>query len=179
MRDMSKNHFNGRTMHIDISRRFYQKGDSGIAFKVIPSKEHKGIAISNKLKNELKRDFCIEKDYAKLSAICIYYLIVDDLDSFDNLVICNDEEYCVVKENLDFLFKSNKGYSSKFITSLSKLRDITGDPKIRSYADKVANIYRRKVLKPLRRRQKGVNLNIVEINYQKIKNKLEELNKKE
>jgi len=45
-----KNHFNGRTMHIDVSRRFYQKGDSGMAFKIIPSKYHKGLALSNKLK---------------------------------------------------------------------------------------------------------------------------------
>jgi len=52
-----KNHFNGRTMHIDVSRRFYQKGDSGMAFKIIPSKYHKGLALSNKLKNELRKDF--------------------------------------------------------------------------------------------------------------------------
>ena len=31
------NHFDGRTMHIDTSRRFYQDGDSAIAFKIIPT----------------------------------------------------------------------------------------------------------------------------------------------
>ena len=61
---------------------------------------------------------------------------------------------------------------------MHKLREISGDSKIRSYADNIANIYRKKALKPLRRRQKGIPLNIVKINYQKIKNKLNEINKK-
>lgn len=54
---VKKNYFDGRTMHIDISRRFYQKGNSGVAFKIIPSNYHKGMALSNKLKNELKKRF--------------------------------------------------------------------------------------------------------------------------
>ena len=170
------NHFNGRTMHIDVSRRFYQKGNSSVAFKIIPSNNHRGMALSNKLKNELKKDFNI--GYAQLYSICIYYLIYDRLDSFDNLVICNDENYMRVKKYLDILFSKNKKYVSKFITSLNKLREISGDSKIRSYADNIANTYRRKSLKPLRRRQKGILLNIVKINYQKIKKKLEEINKK-
>jgi len=176
---MIKNtHFDGRTMHIDVSRRFYQKGDTGVAFRIIPSQEHKGMALSNKLKNELKRDLHIDKDYARLYAICIHYLIRDELNSFDNLVICNDEEYIHVKDYLDLLFKNDKNYFSKFITSLDKLREITGNPKIRSYADNIANIYRRRALKPLRKKQKGVELNLVEINYQKIQERWKELNKK-
>lgn len=163
-------------MHIDISRRFYQKGNSGVAFKIIPSNYHKGMALSNKLKNELKKDFDI--DYAQFYSICIYYLIYDELNSFDNLIICNDENYLYVKKYLDILFSKNKQYFSKLITSLHKLREISGDSKIRSYADNIANIYRKKALKPLRRRQKGIPLNIVKINYQKIKNKLNEINKK-
>jgi len=172
-----KNHFDGRTMHIDVSRRFYQKGNSGVAFKIIPSQEHRGVIISNKLKKELERDIYINEDYARIYAICIYYLIRDKLDSFDNLVICNDEEYTYVKKYLDLLFEKNKKYSSKFITSLSKLREISGDYKLRSYADNIANIYRKKALKPLRRKQKGVVLNIVEINYLKIREKWEDINK--
>jgi len=175
---MEKNHFNDRTMHIDVSRRFYQKGDTGMAYKIIPSKEHRGLALSNKLKEELKRDFNIDEDYARLSAICIYYLIRDNLDSFDTLVICNDENYLYVKEYLDLFFEENEKYLSKDIISLGKLREVSGDSKVRSYADHMANIYRRKALKPLRRRQKGIGLNIVDLNYQKIKEKLGELNRK-
>ena len=169
----NNNYIDGRTMHIYVSRRFYQKGNSGIAFKIIPSQAHKGMVSSNKLKKELKRDFNLDKKYAQLYAICIYYLIREDLDSFDNLVICNDESYFDVKRYLDILFLDNEKYLSKFITSLSKLREITGDAKIRSYADGIANVYRRKALKPIRRRQKGVLLDIVQINYKMIKEKLE------
>lgn len=175
---MNKNHFNGRTMHIDISRRFYQIGNTGVAFKIIPSNKHKGLALSNKLKRELKRDFNIQEDYARLSAICIFYLIKDSLNLFDNLVICNDEHYLYVKEYLDLFFEGSDEYFSKNITSISKLREITGDKKIRSYADNIANIYRRKALKPLRRRQKGIRLDVVDINYLLIKDKLKELNEK-
>lgn len=161
-----------------MSKRFYQRGDSGVAYKIIPSQRHRGLAITNKLKKELKRDLHIEEDYARLYAICIYYLIRDKLDSFDNLVTCNDENYLYVKEYLDLLFLENKKYPSKYITSLSRLRKLAGDAKIRSYADNTANIYRRKALKPLRRIQKGVKLSIVKINYQKIKEKWIEINNK-
>lgn len=172
---VKKNHFDGRTMHIDVSRRFYQRGDSSVACKIIPGNSHKGLVISNKLKEELKKNFHIDKNYAKVHAICIYYLIREELDSFDNLVICNDEEYLKVKACLDFLFRGNKRYSSKLITSLGKLREISGDSKIRSYADNTANIYRRKALKPIRRKQRGVSLNLVKVNYRGIKDKWEEL----
>lgn len=166
-----KNYFDGRTMHIDVSRRFYQQGSSAVAFKIIPTNEHKGIVLSSRLKRGLKRNLHAEKDYAKLYAICIYYLIKDDLNYFDNLVICNDELYGRIKKYLDLLFKGNNKYLSKFITSLSELRKITGDSKVRSYADNIANTYRKKALKLLRRRQRGVPLNLIEINYQKIKEK--------
>lgn len=173
-----KSHFDGRTMHIDVSKRFYQKGDSGVAFKIISTNEHKGIILSNKLKKGLKKNLKIEKDYARLYAICIYYLIRDDLDSLDNLVICNDELYEDTKNYLDLLFQGNSKYSYKFITSLSELRRIAGDNKVRSYADNIANIYRKKASKSLRRKQKGIQLNIVNINFQKIKEKWEEISKK-
>ncbi len=67
------------------------------------------------------------------------------------------------------LFKGNKEYSKKEITSLHQFRKILGNPKIRSYADNIANIYRRKAGKSLWKRQKGIPLNNLEVNYQKIK----------
>jgi len=112
---MVKNHFDGRTMHIDVSKRFYQIGDSGIAFKIILTNEHKGMAISNKLKRGLRKNLHIDKDYTKLYSICIYYLIENNLDSFDNLVICNDEIYKDTKKYLDLLFQGDGKYSSKFL----------------------------------------------------------------
>jgi hypothetical protein len=171
----SKNNLNGRTMHIDVSRRFYQEGDSAIAFKITPSQKHKGIIISNKLKKELRRDLKTDENYPKLCAIYIYYLIKEDFDLFDNLIICDDEIYAEVKKYLDSLFEKNKIYINKFITSLHKFREMLGNPKIRSYADNIANIYRKKAPKPPRRQQKGIPLNLVEVNYQKVKEKWETL----
>jgi hypothetical protein len=159
---------NGRVMHIDISRRLYQKGDSAIAYKIVQSNEHKGILISNKLKKELKRDLKIEDNYPKLHAIYIYYLIKDNLGLFDSLVICDDEPYLEVKSYLDKLFYGNKNYFEKNITSLHKFRKILGDSKIRSYADNLSNIYRKKAGKPLHRKQKGMPLNIIKVSYQNI-----------
>lgn len=169
----SKNNLNGRAMHIDISRRFYQKGDSAIAFKIIPSNKHKGIIISNKLKKELKRDLKVNRNYPKLCAIYIYYLIKENFDLFDNLVICDDEPYSEVKKYLDVLFKKEEAYTHKLITSLHKFREMLGDLKIRSYADNIANVYRKKAPKPLRRQQKGIPLDIIEVNYQKVMEKWE------
>ena len=165
-------------MHIDVSRRFYQKGDSAVAFKTIPLDKHKGLVISSKLKRDLEKNLGVQEDYARLYAICIYYLILDELDSFDNLVICNDETYVYVKEYLDLLFEGKEEYKSKFITSISKLRELTGDSKIRSYADNIVNIYRRKGLKTIRKQQKGIKLNLIEINYRKILDKWQEIDKK-
>ncbi len=171
------NHFSGRTMHIDTSRRFYQIGDSAIAFKVIPTQEHKGMILSNNLKKELKRDLHCEEDYERMYAICIYYLIKDNLDLFENLVICNDEKYVSVKSYLDLLFRDNSDYLKKNITCLNELRRISGDLKLKSYADNIANIYRKKGLKSEFRKQRGVRLEIVEINYRKVKDKWEEIDK--
>ena len=101
-------------------------------------------------------------------AICIYALIKDDFDLFDVLVICEDEHFLRVKKYLDILFKSDLEYSSKKIMSLIKLRKLTGDKKLRSYADGIARAYRRRALKNLVKQQEGVSLNPIKINYAEI-----------
>lgn len=164
-----------RVMHIDTSNRFYQKRNTGIAYRMIKTHEHKGLGISNKLKRELDRDLNAGEDYARLYAICIYFLIKDDLDKFDILIICNDELFLYVKEYLDILFSDEKDYFRKEISSLAKLREITGDKSIRSHADNIAGIYRRKIFQKIQRRQKGVQLNIVKINYKIITEKWKEI----
>ncbi len=166
-----------RVMHIDTSRRFKQIGNTGIAYKMIKTNEHKGLGISNKLKRELDRDLNAGEDYARLYAICIYFLVKDDLGKFDILIICNDELFLYVKEYLDILFLNNREYFRKEISSLAKLREITGDKNIRSHADNMAGIYRRKIFQRIQRRQKGVKLNIIKINYKKIAEKWKEIDK--
>ena len=137
---ISKDIENKRIMHIDTSIKFYQLGNTGIASKIVGSGQHKGVVVSNKLKRELDRDLTAGHDYARLYAICIYYLIKDNLDDFDILVICNDENFIYVKLYLDLLFNENRIYQSKDVTNISELRAITGNKKLRSFANNTANI---------------------------------------
>ncbi len=162
---------NKKVMHIDTSMRFNQKGSTGIAFKIIETNEHAGIILDRNLKRKLKKMISSPKDYPKLYAIYIYYLIKDSLDKFDCLIICNDEKYSKVKKWLDIFFCKNKRYLEKEITSISKLRKITGNSKLRSYADNIANIYRKKGVRAITRRQKGIKLNIIKVNYEMIYSK--------
>src|SRR3989344_1124173 len=93
-----------RIMHIDTSCKFYEKKDTGIAYKIVGSEKHKGLIISNKLKRELDKKINANKNYAKLYAVCIYSLIEGSLNDFDILVICGDERFDKVKIYLDALF---------------------------------------------------------------------------
>ena len=167
-----------RIMHIDMSCKFYEKRDSGVAFKILKSGAHKGLVLSNKLKRELDRDIHAYEDYARLYAICIYTLIENNLDDFDILVVCGDEEFDDVKKYLDMIFRGNEIYQLKDIISIGELREITGKPKLRSFADRIANIYRRKARKPLYRRQNGISLNIVGLGHRQICEKWIQLIKK-
>lgn len=162
---------NKKVMHIDTSCKLYERKDTGIAYRIIGSNAHKGLALSKKLKKELERDFNIDKDYAKLYAICIYYLIKDDLDIFDILVICGDEDFSRTKKYLDILFFDNSKYHSKKVISLYELRELTGKKKLKSYADNLSRSYRKRALKSYVIRQKGVILNNIRIGYKEIREK--------
>lgn len=157
-----------KIMHIDMSTRFFQKGVSGVAFKIINSGQHKGIVLNVRLKNKIKEKLAVECNYPKLYAIFIYYLIYESLDLFDMLVICNDEKYFEVKEWLDVFFNKSDIYKNKEITSISYFRKITNNKNIRSYADKVANIYRNKGCKIGSRQQRGISLNLVKVDFNQI-----------
>jgi len=167
-----------RYMHIDTSCKLHENKNTGIAYKTTDKEIHKGLVLSKKLKKELKRDLNADKDYGRIYAICIHYLIKDDLAIFDKLVICGDEDYKRTKKYLDGLFEGDKEYSKKEIMSLYELRKTTGKKKLKSYADNAARAYRRRGLKSFARRQKSVQLNVVEINYKRIKEKWMEIERK-
>ena len=99
---------NEKVMHVDTSSKLYEKNNTGIAYKVIKTNFHKGLGLSSKLKKELKRDLYIQYDYARLYAICIYYLIKDDYDLFETLIICGDEDFNSVRDYLELLFSDSK-----------------------------------------------------------------------
>lgn len=157
-----------KVMHIDTSIRFYENANTGIAFKIISSNEHKGLVLTNSLKKELERDINISKNYPKLYAICIYKLIENDLNNFDILVICGDEKFEPLKQVLNKLFENNNEFEEKHIICIGDLRNITGKPNLKSYADKFANIYRKKALRQPNRKNRGIPLNIVKVSYREI-----------
>ncbi len=157
-----------RIMHVDTSRQFYERADTGIAFKIVKSREHGGLVLSNKLKRELDKNIKSYENYSKLYAICIYNLIKDNLKIFDILVICEDENFNKTKQYLGALFRNNSEYFNKQVISIRELRELSGNMKLRSYADSIANVYRRKALKPLYRRQRGIPLNLVTLGYKTI-----------
>lgn len=176
---MNIEEINGKKiMHIDTSCKLYEKKHTAIAYNTIRENKHKGCILKSKLKRELEKDLSADYDYARIYAICIYYLIKKDLDEFNILVICGDEHFPAVKGYLENLFFENEGYPEKEIISISELRTITGNSKLRSYADNRANSYRKRGAKPLYRRQKGVSLNMVDINYKMICKKWMEIENK-
>lgn len=168
----------GVVMHIDTSCKLYEKTHTGIAFKIVDTGQHRGIGLHLRLKKELERDLETQHDYARLYAICIYYLIKNDLDKFGTLVICGDESFQYVKTYLDLLFSDCKEFFQKNIISISQLRDMLGDQNLRSKANNVANSYRKRALRTRHRQQAGISLNIVDVNYTKIKSAWLEIDEK-
>jgi hypothetical protein len=174
-----KDYTNGKkVMHIDTSHKLYERNDTGIAYKIIRTKEHKGLAISLKLKEELEKKLSAEYDRARIYAICIYFLIKDDLHLFDELIICGDEDFFSVKKYLILLFQDNRNFFSKSIKSVCQLRVETGDKNLKSYADDIAYSYMKRALRSIVRRQKGVPLNVIKITYEMFCNKWMEIEEK-
>ena len=78
---MNKEFDRDGVMHIDTSSKLYERKNTGIAYKIIKSNKHKGLGLSLRLKKELEKDLNANKDYARIYAICIYYLIKNDMTS--------------------------------------------------------------------------------------------------
>jgi len=167
-----------KVIYVDTSCKLYERKITGIAYKTTKSNLHEGLALSLKLKKELERDLRVNKDYARVYAICIYYLIKDKFNLFDILVICGDEKFNSVKKHLKLLFNDKKEYLKKEVISIGKLRELTGNKNLRSHADSIANSYRKRTLKSKIRQQKGISLNIIKVNYKMIKEKWLEINDK-
>lgn len=165
-------------MHIDTSVKLYQRKNTGIACIVPKTDFHKGAALSIKLKSELERDLDAAREYARIYAIVIFYLIKDDLDKFDTLIICGDENFTQVKGFLDILFEDYPEFFKKNVHSISEYREITGDTRLRSAADHIARAYRKRALRSLQVQQTGRTLNKVPINYGLISEKWQEIDKK-
>jgi hypothetical protein len=96
-------------------------------------------------------------------------LVKEVKDSINALIICNDENFEVVKKVLSKLLKS---YNFEII-NIIEFRDRFGR-NIGSLADNYANIYRKRALKP-NRLSKGKKLNVVEVTFNLIKSYWEKI----
>ena len=158
--------------HVDMSGRIYESKTIGIALVGTKSKLHYGCAIKGNLIRLIKKELFkgnIYEDSAKLYSICIYLLVKDIKDKVKILIICNDEDFEIVKLSLSSLLKD---YSFEIINITEYRKRLGRD--IGSLADNYANIYRRRALKPYRW-LKGKEIKIVEINFNLIKKYWEEL----
>jgi hypothetical protein len=159
--------------HVDMSVRLYEEGNTGIACVAAQSKEHNGCALSGRDKKKIDRNLCsgsIFQEHAKLYAIIIYYLIKNKLHKIKTLIICNDEDFVYVKEYLLLLLNGHNGIE---IINITEFQRRLGR-KVKSLADNQARHYRKRALK----RNKwhvGVPLDVVDITYNMIESKWEEL----
>ena len=164
---------NKDSFHIDMSGRIYENRTIGIAIVGTETKINYGCALKGNLIKLIKKKLFkknIYEDSAKLYAICIFLILKEIIDNIHTLIICNDENFEVVKKTLEKLL----GKYSFVIISISEFRKRLGR-NIGSLADNYANIYRRRALKP-NKISKGKELNIVQITYTIIKKYWEKLN---
>jgi len=160
--------------HVDMSGRIYKGKTIGIAIAGTKTKFNYGCALKGNLiklvKKRLFKDN-IYKDSARLYGICIYLLVKEVKDKINTLIICNDEDFEVVKDILcRFLGKCDFE-----IINISEFRKRLGR-NVGSFADNYAKIYRKRALKP-KRWPKGKKLNVIEITYNIIKQHWEVLEK--
>jgi hypothetical protein len=159
--------------HIDLSGCFFHKGNTGIACYGSIEKNHCGCVLKSNLKQKIDNTLCIGsngEEHAKLYAICIFYLIKDKLKDIKTLIICNDENFIYVKKYLEALLPPIISFN---IIDITEFQKIFGR-KIKSLADNKSKSYRKRALKQNRWKH-GPNLNVIEITYEMIKQKWEEL----
>jgi len=158
--------------HVDMSGRIYEEKTIGIALVRADKKIHYGCALKGNLVKLIKERLFIGnvfEDSAKLYAICIALLVKNVRKDIRTLIICNDEDFEVVKKVLNKLLKP----LDFEVINITEFRRRLGRA-IGSLADNYARIYKRKALKLLRH-SRGKELNIIEINYNLIKEYWEEI----
>lgn len=158
--------------HIDLSNKFWKRKTTGIACVSTDNKQHAGCALSLPLKQGISRHLNgadSREGRAKLYAICIYYLIEEKLPNIRKLVICNDEDFNLVRVYL----KRMLGKWRFKIISITDYRKELGK-NIKSLADNFAAHYAKRGMNKIKQ-NKGLRLNIVRINYAMIQLKWEEL----
>ncbi|MDP4039533.1 MAG: hypothetical protein Q8P57_03055 [Candidatus Pacearchaeota archaeon] len=166
---------NKDNFHVDMSGRIYGNRTIGMALVGTKTKIHYGCVLKGNLLKFIKKNLFkgnIYEDSAKLYAICIYSLVREVKNNIDTLIVCNDENFKIVKKALSDLL----GDYRFEIINITEFRKRLGR-NVGSLADNYARIYRRRALKP-KRLLKGKQLNIIPITYKIIKLSWEKLNGK-
>ncbi|MEI6058589.1 MAG: hypothetical protein WCP89_02350 [archaeon] len=148
--------------HVDMSGKIYNGKTIGVALVGTETNINYGCALKGNLVELIKKRLFIGniyEDSAKLYAICIYLLIKEIKNNILLLIICNDEDFDVVKSVLEKLL----GKYDFEIINISEFRKRLGR-NVGSFADNYSKIYRRRALKP-NRLFGGKELNVVEVNY--------------
>ena len=92
--------------HVDMSGKIARFEDIGIACMNPITKVNCGCAIRGKLVKKFRKEFFKDREIrerAKLYGILIYLIIQGYELKFDRLIICNDEDFKIVKKVIVFL----------------------------------------------------------------------------
>lgn len=155
--------------HIDLSNQFHSKKITGIASVGAITKSNNGCGLNRNLKNNIRNKLYnqnIHHESAKLYAICIYYLIKENTENIKRLIICNDEDFKIVKNFLLRLIKEGFKKIEFEIINITEYRKILGR-KVNSLADNYARSYAKRALKRTRW-NKGKKINVIKITYEMI-----------
>ncbi|MBW3015894.1 hypothetical protein KY330_05720 [Candidatus Woesearchaeota archaeon] len=154
-------------IHIDLSKKYWEKCPSGIAFVTADKSFHKGCTLSHQLKDKLRSELSVHEDYAKLHAAVIWHLI-KDISWINNIILCHDENVARVTAYLDELSEGIHNHISGTVIPLTKFSEDLAR-KIKSPADKYAKAYRRRGLKPWKW-DIGIKLNVKSVNFYQLAN---------
>jgi len=87
---------------------------------------HCGLALNGPLIKSLIKTLQADHDFARLFAICIYWIIKEDLGNIKRIIICNDEPFTEVKGYLILLLGSEVSEKNIEIVSIGQYREDMG-----------------------------------------------------
>ena len=75
-------------IRVDMSQKFYKRTNVGVAWCDNNKRTHKGLALSGNLIKKLISEHHVDYDFSRLYAICIYFLIKENINNIKKIIIC-------------------------------------------------------------------------------------------
>lgn len=124
-----------RELHIDLSGKYNQKGDSIVSYldREQPTIKH-AVILRKSIKKALKKKFDINKVSNELHGVMVYLLLGDRVGYANKVVLCCDYDFRKVMTALRLLYLGEIAFLDKF-QPLNEYRKSINDPKYRSCAD--------------------------------------------